>query len=49
MFGYATDLRSMTQGQGTFSMELSGYRRTPGNIQEDVVAEKKQAELVGAK
>jgi elongation factor G len=48
-FGYATDLRSMTQGQGTFSMELLGYRKTPGNVQEDVVAEKKQSELVGAK
>ncbi len=48
-FGYATDLRSMTQGQGTFSMELLGYRKTPGNVQEDVVAEKKQAQLVGAK
>ncbi len=48
-FGYATDLRSMTQGQGTFSMELFGYRRTPSNVQEDVVAEKKQSQLVGAK
>jgi hypothetical protein len=30
-------------------MELLGYRKTPGNVQEDVVAEKKQSELVGAK
>jgi elongation factor G len=48
-FGYSTDLRSMTQGQGTFSMELFGYRRTPNNVQEDVIAEKKQQQLVGAK
>ena len=47
-FGYATDLRSMTQGQGTFSMELAAYRKVPNNIQEDIVADKKK-ELVGAK
>ena len=41
-FGYATDLRSMTQGQGTFTMELKGYRRVPGNIQEEIVAERKK-------
>jgi elongation factor G len=48
-FGYSTDLRSMTQGQGTFSMEFAKYRRVPGNIQEEIVAEKKKAQLVGAK
>ncbi len=48
-FGYATDLRSMTQGQGVFSMELACYRQTPRNIQEEIVAERKQAQLVGAK
>ena len=48
-FGYATDLRSMTQGQGTFTMELCKYARVPGNIQEDIVAEKKKEQLVGAK
>jgi elongation factor G len=47
-FGYATDLRSMTQGQGVFSMELLCYRKTPASIQEVIVAEKK-AQLVGAK
>ena len=41
-FGYATDLRSMTQGQGTFTMELATYRQVPPNIQEEIVAEKKQ-------
>ena len=39
-FGYATDLRSMTQGQGTFTMELCKYAKVPGNIQEDICAEK---------
>jgi elongation factor G len=48
-FGYSTDLRSMTQGQGTFTMEFSKYRRVPSNIQEDIVAEKKKKQLVGAK
>lgn len=48
-FGYATDLRSMTQGQGAFTMELSTYRRVPATIQEEIIAEKKQAQLVGAR
>ncbi|MEZ6103265.1 MAG: elongation factor G [Pirellulaceae bacterium] len=48
-FGYSTDLRSMTQGQGTFSMELAKYRRVPAKLQEQIVAERKKAELVGAK
>ncbi|MEK6248942.1 MAG: elongation factor G, partial [Planctomycetales bacterium] len=40
-FGYSTDLRSMTQGQGTFSMELARYRKVPTNIQEKILADKK--------
>jgi len=47
-FGYSTDLRSMTQGQGTFTMEFAKYRRVPAAIQEEIVAEKKK-QLVGAK
>ncbi|MBL9124921.1 MAG: hypothetical protein JNG90_14895, partial [Planctomycetaceae bacterium] len=47
-FGYSTDLRSMTQGQGTFTMEFAKYRRVPANIQTEVIAERK-ASLVGAK
>jgi elongation factor G len=42
-FGYMTDLRSMTQGQGTFSMELKGYRRVPANVQEKIIAERRAA------
>ncbi|TWU33707.1 elongation factor G [Novipirellula artificiosorum] len=48
-FGYATDLRSMTQGQGTFTMELALYRQTPSNIQEEIIENKKRQQLVGAK
>ncbi len=51
-FGYATDLRSMTQGQGTFTMELSGYRKVPANIQEAIMEERrkqKEAQLVGTR
>jgi elongation factor G len=47
-FGYSTDLRSMTQGQGTFTMEFAKYRRVPVSIQQEIIAEKKK-QLVGAK
>ncbi|HMO84725.1 MAG TPA: elongation factor G, partial [Lacipirellulaceae bacterium] len=40
-FGYSTDLRSMTQGQGTFTMELAKYRPVPSNIQQEIIAERK--------
>ncbi|MCI0491423.1 MAG: elongation factor G, partial [Planctomycetes bacterium] len=43
-FGYSTDLRSMTQGQGTFTMELAKYRPVPASIQAGVIADRK-AEL----
>jgi elongation factor G len=48
-FGYATDLRSMSQGQGTFTMELACYRRMPASLQEAIVAERREAQLIGAK
>ena len=48
-FGYSTDLRSMTQGLGTFSMEFCKYKKVPKVIQEKIIEERKQAELVGAK
>jgi len=41
-FGYATDLRSMTQGQGTFSMEVSGYRQVPSNVQTKVIEDRRK-------
>ncbi len=37
MFGYSTDLRSMTQGKANFSMEFSKYRPVPSSIQEKLV------------
>jgi len=37
MFGYATDLRSRTQGRGTYTMEFSHYAQVPGNIAEGII------------
>lgn len=37
MFGYATDIRSKTQGRGTFSMEFSKYEPVPTNIKEEIM------------
>jgi elongation factor G len=37
MFGYATDLRSMTQGRGVYTMEFDHYQQLPQNIAEEVV------------
>ncbi len=41
MFGYATKLRSMTQGRGSFTMEFNHYEPVPKNIEEMVVSGKK--------
>jgi elongation factor G len=41
MFGYATDLRSMTQGRASYSMELSHYAEVPGSIAQELVARSK--------
>ncbi len=38
MFGYATDLRSNTQGRGTFSMEFLKYEQVPTNVQEEIIS-----------
>lgn len=43
MFGYATDLRSQTQGRGTFTMEFEKYAEVPRNIAEKVMGERKKA------
>jgi elongation factor G len=40
MFGYATDLRSATQGRATYSMEFKRYAEVPGNIAEGIVAKR---------
>ncbi len=45
-FGYSTDLRSMTQGQGTFTMEFAKYRKLPVVLEREVIAARKlQASL----
>jgi elongation factor G len=38
MFGYATDLRSMSQGRATYSMEFAMYKEAPTNVAEAVIA-----------
>lgn len=47
-FGYSTDLRSMTQGQGTFTLEFARYKRLPPSIQREVIADRKKAAMAGA-
>ncbi|OGJ41757.1 translation elongation factor G [Candidatus Peregrinibacteria bacterium RIFCSPLOWO2_01_FULL_39_12] len=37
MFGYATDLRSMTQGRGNYTMEFSHYEKVPNNVAEEII------------
>jgi elongation factor G len=41
MFGYATDIRSMTQGRGVFSMQFSHYDDVPKNVAETIIAKNK--------
>jgi elongation factor G len=38
MFGYATDLRSRTQGRATYTMQFSGYEEVPSSLAEEIVA-----------
>jgi elongation factor G len=38
MFGYATDLRSMTQGRATYTMQFSRYEEVPKGVSEEIVA-----------
>jgi elongation factor G len=38
MFGYATDLRSTTQGRATFTMQFAQYEAVPATISEEIVA-----------
>jgi elongation factor G len=38
MFGYATDMRSLTQGRATYTMHFARYEETPRNISEEVIA-----------
>jgi elongation factor G len=38
MFGYATDMRSATQGRATYTMEFSRYEKAPKSVEEEIVA-----------
>ena len=38
MFGYATDLRSKTQGRATYTMQFDSYQPVPNSVQEAIVA-----------
>ena len=38
MFGYATDLRSRTQGRATYTMQFQAYHQTPATVQEEIIA-----------
>ncbi len=44
MLHYATDLRSITQGRGSFKMEFAQYEEVPANIQQEIVARHKKVE-----
>jgi elongation factor G len=44
MLHYATDLRSITQGRGSFTMEFYQYEEVPANIQQELIAQYKKAE-----
>jgi elongation factor G len=41
MFGYATTLRSMSQGRATYTMEFLKYAEAPNNIAQDIIAKSK--------
>ena len=43
MFGYATDLRSKTQGRGTYTMQISHYEEVPKSIADEIIAKRQGA------
>jgi elongation factor G len=48
MFGYATDLRSATQGRATYTMEFSHYEKAPKSVEEEIVAKAQGKKLTPA-
>jgi elongation factor G len=48
MFGYATGLRSMTQGRAIYSMEISHYEETPKSVSDQIIEKIRGKEAVGA-
>ncbi len=49
MLHYATDLRSITQGRGSFTMEFNQYEEVPANVQQEIVAQHKKAQEAAKK
>ena len=47
MFGYATDMRSATQGRATYTMEFSHYEKAPKSVEEEIVAKAKGSKSGG--
>ncbi len=48
MFGYATDLRSATQGRATYTMEFAHYEKAPKSVEEEIVAKAQGKKLAPA-
>ena len=48
MFGYANDLRNVTQGRGSFSMQFERYEQVPPAIAEEVIAARRERKTAGA-
>jgi elongation factor G len=44
IFKYAIDLRSITQGRGTFTLKFSHYEEAPSNIVQEIIAKAKEEE-----
>jgi elongation factor G len=38
MFGYSTNLRSMSQGRGTYTMQFAAYDEVPKSVAEEIIA-----------